>query len=320
MVKIGLIGLGKWGKNHLRSLSELNCNIVGVSDVDICKKELAEKYGIDFFSDYKKLLPKVDALAITTPTDIHYETVVNCLNAGKHVLVEKPIASSSEESKKLIELAKSKNLILSVGYLFRFNNSIKRVKELMKEIGEIQYITCRYIHSTKPPRKDSGAILNLGIHPIDILNFITGRRPVKVFAKKKNLLSKELEDSAVVMFDYKDFFATVEVSCTHPEKKRDMWIIAEKEKLYVDYFNQKIVRYPIIVSYENVERKDSFEEKIPANEPLKDELDYFIKLVEKKNEKGFADIENIGRENYYTTLMCELSIKSAGTGEELIIK
>jgi len=319
MAKIGLIGIGRWGKNHLRSLSEIDCDLVGISDVDVKKKKLADECGVKFFEDYKQLLKEVDAVVITTPTDVHYKTVIDCLNAGKHVLVEKPIAVTSEQSKKLVELAESKNLILSVGYLFRFNNSIKRLKELVKEIGEIQYITCRYIHSTKPPRKDSGVILNLGIHPMDILNFITGRRPVKVFAKKKNLLSEQFEDSAVVMFDYGDFFATIEVSCAHPEKKRDMWIIAEKEKIYVDYFNQKIVRYPLTVTYEKVEREEPFEEGIVANEPLKDELEYFVKLVDEKDQKGILETENIGEEEYYTTRACELSIKSAETGREMEI-
>ena len=319
MAKIGLIGIGKWGKNHLRSLSEIDCDLVGISDVDVKKKELADEYGVEFFEDYEQLLEKVDAVVITTPTDVHYKTVTDCLNAGKHVLVEKPISATSEQSKKLVELAESKNLILSVGYLFRFNNSIKRLKELVEEIGEIQYITCRYIHSTKPPRKDSGAILNLGIHPMDILNFITGRRPVKVFAKKKNLLSERFEDSAVIMFDYGDFFATIEVSCAHPKKKRDMWVIAEKEKIYVDYFNQRIVRYPLTVTYEKVEREEPFEEDIVVNEPLKDELRYFVKLVDERDHKGILETENIGEEEYYTTRACELSIKSAETGREMEI-
>ena len=319
MVKIGIIGIGKWGKNHLRSLSEIDCDIVGISDVDIKKKRLAEEQGIEFFEDYLKLLEKVDAVTVATPTDLHYDIVIDCLNAGKHVLVEKPIASTSKQSKKLTDLADSKNLILSVGYLFRFSNSIKRVRELVNEIGELQYITCRYIHSTKPPRRDSGAILNLGIHPMDILNFITGRRPVKVFAKKKNLLSKQFEDSAVIMFDYGNFFATIEVSCTHPEKKRDMWIISETEKIYVDYFNQKITRYPLTVTYEKVERQEPFEESIAINEPLKDELTYFVKLVEEKDKKEIWDMENIGKEEYYTTRSCELSMKSAETGKGIVI-
>jgi len=320
MVKIGIIGIGKWGENHLQSLSDIDCTLVGISDVDIKKKKLAEEFGVKFFQDYKQLLREVDAVTVTTPTDTHYQIVIDCLNAGKHVLVEKPIATTSKQSEELVSLAKSKNLILSVGYLFRFNNSIKRVKELLKEIGEIQYITCRYIHSTKPPRMDSGAILNLGIHPMDILNFITDKKPIKVFAKKKNLLSKQFEDSAVIMFDYGDFFATIEVSCTHPEKKRDMWIIAEKEKIYVDYFNRKVIRYPLNVTYEKVERDEPFEEDISVNEPLKDELKYFVELVDEKDQNGMVNVENIGKEEYYTTRACELSIESAEIGKEMMIK
>ncbi len=320
MIRIGLIGIGKWGLNHLKSLVQINSNLVAISDVDVTKKELADKYKVEFFDDYKKLLQKVDAVIITSPTDTHYKIVTDCLLAGKHVLVEKPIATTSEQSKKLVELAQSKDLIISVGYLYRFNNSIRRLKDLIKDIGEIQYITSRYIHSTKPPRKDSGAILNLGIHPIDILDFITGRRPKKVFAKKKNLLSKQFEDSAMIMFDYGEFFATLEVSCAHPEKKRDMWIIAEKEKIYVDYFNQKIMRYPIQISYKNILRDSPIEEDIIQNEPLKDELKYFIELVDKKDQKEILNVENIGKEEYYTTRICELCIESAKTGKEMIVK
>jgi len=290
MVKIGIIGIGKWGKNHLRSLSEIDCELIGISDIDEKKKEIAETYGINYYTDYRKLLKEIDAVIISTPTDSHYQIVIDCLKTGKHVLVEKPIAINSKESKRLVQLAESKNLILSVGYLFRFNNSIKKAKELIKEIGEIQYITCRYIHSTKPPRGDSGAILNLGIHPMDILNYITNKRPSTVFAKKKNLLSEKYEDSAIILLEYKDFF------------------------------NQKVIRYPLIVTNEKIQRKDPIIEDIKINEPLKDELKYFINLVDGKNNKALIETENIGEEEYYTTRICELSIKSAETGKEMEIK
>lgn len=320
MVDIGIIGAGKWGRNHLRTLSSLDCNLVGISDLDIKKKELARGYNIDFFHNYNDLIKKVDAVVIATPTDTHYRIAVDCLNNNKHVFIEKPIASKSKKSKELVDLSHSKNLILSVGYLYRFNNSIKRVKEIIKEIGEIQYINCRYIHSTKPPRKDSGVIINLGIHPLDILNFITGKRPIKVFAKKKNLISDKLEDSAIILLDYNDFFAFIEVCCTHPKKKRDMWIIAEKEKIYVDYFNQKIMRYPISINYDKVIKDEPFEEKVTVNEPLKDELDYFIKLVKNKKQEDIITEENIGKEEYFTIKTCELSNMSAEIGREIEIK
>jgi len=314
MAKIGLIGIGKWGINHLKSLLELDCTLAGISDTDIKKKELAEKHNLNFFEDYRDLLNKADAVIVTTPTDTHYKIVKDCLQSGKHVLVEKPIAETSEQGKELVELAKKKNLILSVGYLYRFNNSIKRTKEIINEIGEIQYITARYIHSTKPPRKDSGVIMNLGIHVIDILNFITEKIPKKIYSKKKNLLSKKYEDSASILLDYSNFFASIELSCTHPEKARDIWVIAENEKVYVDYFNQRIIRYPIKVSYERIEKTEPFEEKITPNEPLKEELKYFVELIDRK-DKNLE--ENLGKENYYTTRICELCLKSANTGREL---
>jgi hypothetical protein len=99
-----------------------------------------------------------------------------------------------------------------------------------------------------------------------------------------------------------------------------MWIIAEKEKIYVDFFNQKILRYPIIVSYEQIKHEQIIEEKINPNEPLKDELEYFIKYIQEKKKKKISYYENIGKEDYYTTRICELSIKSAETGKEMIIK
>jgi len=320
MVKIGIIGIGKWGINHLKSLKKIDCEIIGISDVNPEIKKIADEYQIKFYLNYLDLLNETEAVTIAGPTDLHYEMVKKCLQNGKHVLVEKPISLTSKQSKELITLAKNKNLVLSVGYLFRFNNSIKYIKKQIDNIGKIQYITCRYIHSTKPPRRDSGVILNLGIHVIDILNFILKKKPSKVYVKKKNLLSKKFEDSAIIILDYKDFFASIELSCTHPEKKRDMWIIAEKEKIYVDFFNQKILRYPIIVSYEQIKHEKIIEEKINPNEPLKDELEYFIKYIQEKKKKKISYNENIGNEDYYTTRICELSIKSAETGKEMIIK
>ena len=85
--------------------------------------------------------------------------------------------------------------------------------------------------------------------------------------------------------------------------------------MYIDFFNQKMIRYPIKVSYERIERKEPIEENINRNEPLKEELKYFITLIEKGGVK-----ENLGRENYYTTRVCELCLKSANSGKELIVE
>src|SRR3989338_129917 len=245
MVKIGVVGAGKWGINHLRIFSELDCELVGLADSDNEKREIANKYKIKFFTNYKELLPLVDAVSVVVPTNLHFGVVKECLLAGKHVLVEKPITLNSNEAKKLIELAKNKNLILAVGYLFRFNAAVLALKGELKKIGDIQYITARYIHSNKPPRKDCGVVFNFAIHLIDILNFILDEKPKRVFCKKLNYLSEEREDCAFIILDYGKFIANMEVSWFHPLKKRDMWIIGSKEKVYIDLFEQIIKKYPI---------------------------------------------------------------------------
>jgi len=89
---------------------------------------------------------------------------------GKHVLVEKPITPEYNSAKELVNLANEKNLVLGVGYLFRFNPAVNSIKEQIKSIGEIQYITARFIHSNKPPRRDSGVIFNFGIHLFRLLH------------------------------------------------------------------------------------------------------------------------------------------------------
>lgn len=312
-MKIGVIGSGKWGQNHLRVFSELGC-LVALADIDESKKELADSFNIKFFKDYKEMLKEVDAVSVVVPTDLHYMVVKDCLKAGKHVFVEKPITSKSEEAEELIKIAKDKNLILSVGYLFRFNSAVKAVKKELKNIGDVQYITARYIHSNKPPRKDSGVVFNFAVHLIDTINFILDKRPKKVFCKKFHYLSQEREDAAFINLDYGDLIANFEVSWFHPEKKRDMWIIGSKAKLYVDLFEQIVIKYPIEISLDKTTHGNEINLEVRKNEPLNDELTYFYRLVRDKN------LPNLGAEDeYVTTKVCELCLKSAEQGKELEI-
>ena len=101
MLRIGVIGTGRWGVNHLRVFSEVPCELVGLADVDEEKKQLAEQYGIEFRRDFRELLPLVDALTVATPASTHFEVAADCLRAGKHVLVEKPLALSLPHAQSL---------------------------------------------------------------------------------------------------------------------------------------------------------------------------------------------------------------------------
>jgi len=318
MVKIGVIGGGKWGQNHLRVFNSLGCELVGLADVNDEKKELADKYGIKFFTDYKKLLPLVDAVSVVVPTNFHYDAVKDCLLAGKHVLVEKPITLGSKKAKELMELAKTQKKILTVGYLFRHNSAVLELKERIKEIGDLQYITARYIHSNKPPRKDAGVVFNFGVHLIDILNFVLEKTPEKVFCKTMKYLSDEKEDCAFIVLDYGDFIAEFEVSWLHPQKKRDMWVVGSKEKLYIDLFEQILVKYPIEVRYDGNLTGKTENIEIRKNEPLKDELEHFCNMIgAAKNDKDAERINELEDSECKTTKICELCLESAKLGKEL---
>lgn len=318
VVRIGVIGSGKWGENHLRDLSKVSsCHLVGLADIDERKSELAAKHGVQFFKNYKDLLAHVDAVTVVTPTNFHYEIAKDCLLQGKHVFVEKPLCFDHQQSQELVDIANKQKLVLSVGYVFRFNPLMSRVKELLPEIGEIHYISGRYIHSTVPPRKDSGVIFNLGVHLIDFLNVLLEQTqaPQKIYARNSHQISKHHEDSSFITIDYGTFGAHLEVSCCHPLKKRDMWIIGSKEKVYLDFLDQVIERHPLVVQEDKTERKETFRDPhVGKNQPLYEELKYFAHLCNKKSMGEDVNV-NLSAENVLTTKMCCLAIKSAQNNE-----
>ena len=315
MLKVGVIGAGDWGKNHIRIYTESDCKLIGIADSDKNKKQLADSFNIEFFSDYKQLLSLIDAVSVVVPTNMHYNVVKYCLSHGKHVLVEKPITNDSKSAMELFALAKNKNLVLAVGYLFRFNSAVNVLKEEIKNIGNIQYITGRFIHSNKPPRKDSGVIFNFGIHLVDILNYILGTTPKSVFCKRACFLSDDREDVAFINMDYGSFIANLEVSWFHPLKERDFWIIGTKAKIYADLFEQIVKKYPLKISYEKTNIEPEINLEVHKNEPLKDEIIAFLNDIENRNRR-FDNIE----EEILTTKICELALESAKTGKEMFIE
>lgn len=294
-MKIGLVGLGKWGRNHERVFKELEkaglCSLVWAKDKDFKEKMLSE----------------VDAVSIVTSTDTHYEIAKQCLEAGKHVLVEKPITLKSAEAKELVDIAKGKNLVLAAGYLYRFNPAVIKLKEELKNVGDIHYITMRYVHSDRPPRKDMGVIFNFASHLFDILSFVLEREPREIFCKKVNYLSEEREDCALITLDYGDFIASLEVSWFHPIKARDCWVVGSKERIHTDFFSQGMNIF-------HVEEKEGkmAEENIEHKEPLKEELKHFIECIKERKKPA-----NSGDAGYSVTSFCEIALESAKRSMEV---
>ncbi|MFC2067627.1 Gfo/Idh/MocA family protein [Chloroflexota bacterium] len=314
MVRIGVIGAGKWGQNHLRVFSEVPCDLIGFADIDASKVGLTGKYHIEYKQDYHELLSLVDAVSIATPANTHYQVAMDCLGMGKHVLVEKPLALDSQDGEQLVALAKKRGLVLAVGYLFRLNPAVIKLKEELKNAGRIHYMMLRYVHSDKPPRRDSGAIFECASHLFDILTFILRKMPHYIFCKAIKHLSQQREDGALILLDYGDFVASLEAGWFHPLKKRDAWIMASQQTMHVDFLEQSIRRYPIEISLDKVVKGEVFDVEIDRKEPLREEISHFIQCI----ESGKKPI-NDGESGWMVTRLCQFALESAEKGKELTL-
>ena len=135
VLRLGVVGVGSMGQNHARLYSQpltQNSKLVGVADGDPARaKEIGEKYGVPYYSDYHDLLGKVDAVSIAVPTTLHYKVAMEFLKAGIHCLVEKPIASTISEAEEMIEAAENNHVNLAVGHIERFNPAVIKLKEVI---------------------------------------------------------------------------------------------------------------------------------------------------------------------------------------------
>lgn len=273
---VGVIGVGYWGRKIVDEYSKVeDVNLVGVSDLD--EKNLAhcaERYGVkDGYKDYKKLLEKKDlhAVNICTPNQMHYRITKDALEAGKNVLVEKPITLNSKEGKELVALAEKKGLTLSVGHIFRFNNALAEIRRLIKEenyFGKLYLMECNWLNLEKAfPDRD--VLFDLAPHMFDIQNYLTDQWPVEVSCTGGQFRRKEGEETAYVVSKFKDgMISLANISWLVPKKTRQIFIAGEARSALVDAVAQKITVY---------ESGYTKEILINSNNTIRDELIHFVK-------------------------------------------
>ena len=169
-VKVGVIGIGNMGWHHARVLSLLrDAELVGVADPDADRGRLAtEQFGCRWFADYRTMLTEVEAVCIAVPTLLHHPVGMACLEAGLHVLIEKPIAASQDEATALIQAARTAGRLLQVGHIERFNPAFR---ELIKVVANEEVVVLEgRRHSPHADRaNDVSVVLDLMIHDIDLV-------------------------------------------------------------------------------------------------------------------------------------------------------
>jgi len=237
-VKVLLIGLGRWGEKHLRVLGELGCEL-WVADVSPERRTLAVKAGVAegrAVADFRDALPQVDAVDIVTPADNHLALASECLRAGKHCFVEKPLTLTVAEGRALADVVRSTPHVLQVGHIFRFHPVTQFLSERIKSgsVGAIRYCTGRFA-GFKRPRHDVGVTQTDGIHYFDLFAYLLEKNPTAVTATLRDFLGRGMDDIGFCAVEYGDVPAFVEAGYFAPGTFRDCVIVGEQGTLAGDF-------------------------------------------------------------------------------------
>lgn len=279
MVNVGVIGAGYLGQHHARIYAELEgAHLAAVVDVDEGRADaIARRYGSTAFGDFRKVLGRVDALSIVTPTSTHFEIARECIRAGKDVMIEKPLTALLAEADALIDEADKAGVIAQVGHLERFNPAVLAVYPL---IDAPKFIEAERLSPFLGRGIDVDITLDLMIHDIDIiLALLSHNRGAVAVKDSKALVAQVLTgkiDLAKVWLEFSTGTqALLTASRLSPEKSRTLKIFQDTSYLLVDYQQMDIRRF-------HTRHGEIFQETIQVEkcEPLREELRDFIECVE----------------------------------------
>ncbi len=278
-MKIVQIGTGGWGKNHTRILSQLEV-LIAVCDSDSQKsKEYGEKYSVNHYESLDKLLTteEFDGAFVVTPTSTHTAIAKKLLEAKKHVFVEKPMAYKSEDGQELATLAEKNKVILTCGYIERFNPAVDIVKKMVNEKKYGDLVMLEFHRENRMPLhiKDVGIIYDTSVHDIDTANWLFNDMPQVVFARAGKI-KHEHEDFTSIMLGYKnDKVAIITSNWITPKKLRKFNAVCTDAIISSDFISQEII-------VEKDEESETIQNE--KQEPLLLEIQSFLGAIEGKNE------------------------------------
>ncbi len=290
-LRIGVIGVGNMGQHHTRVLSLLkDVELVGISDVDVERGlDTASKYRIRYFEDYHDLLPHVDAVCIAVPTRLHHLVGMTCLQAGIHVLIEKPIAASINEAESLVNAAAEAQCILQVGHIERFNPAFQELIKVLKT-EDLLALEAHRMSPYSNRANDVSVVLDLMIHDIDLLLELAGSPVDRLSASGSRAMdsnSTHLDYVTATLGFANGIVATLTSSKVTHRKIRRIAAHCRNSLTEADFLNNEILIHRQITANCSADygqvlyRQDGLIEKVYTSniEPLHAELEHFVNCV-----------------------------------------
>ena len=315
MKKLGVavVGTGFWGRNQARVYKELEeTELLAVCDINAERaKTVAKQFGAKPYTNLVRMLKRKDikAVSICTWSTSLAKEALKALRAGKHVLVEKPMATNVKQAEKLLETAEKQDLHLTVGFLMRFIPGVRHIKKAVKNkrIGDLVCATAKRVSQWPERMGDVGVVKDIAIHDIDITRHLFDEDPLAVYAKIGRMKHRKFEDYAQIMLTFEGGkSAFIESNWLTPYKTRILVITGSEAIMKLDYITQEL-------TIENA--KQTVQPRIAWREPLKLELQHFANCVLKKEKPLITGIDGLK-----ALRIAESALKSSATGRVIKLK
>jgi predicted dehydrogenase len=299
-LNVGVVGCGYWGPNLIRNFRALpNCYLKAMCDLNEARlRHLRGLYSeVEGVTDYKHLLNGIglDAVVVAAPVKHHYPLAKAALLAGKHTMIEKPMASSSEECEELIDIAQRKGLVLMVGHTFLYSAPVRKITEIVRsgDLGEIRYINARRLNLGLF-QKDINVAWDLAPHDISIILHILGEYPTAINCQGNAHITPNIEDVTNISLSFRnERFATIQSSWLEPRKVREMTIVGTRRMIVyndlhplesIRIYDTRVERPPHYDTFAEFQYSyhygDSYIPHIQQEEPLRAECQHFLDCIE----------------------------------------
>lgn len=295
-LRVAVIGVGSMGKNHARVYADLSdVELVAVSDISPeLAQSIGEKYSVPGYADYRRMLSveKPDAVSIVVPTATHEEVALAAMEAGVHLLIEKPIAATVDEGRRIIQRAKELERVLMVGHIVRFNPAMQELKKKLQagELGRIFQVFCRRAGPFPARIRDVGVVVDLAPHDVDVMRFLLGEDPKRVFAETEQRIHTDHEDLLFGLLRFPHgVTGAMEINWLTPTKMRETLVLGERGLFRVDDLTQDLYFYENaqtagelwagLSTIKGVSEGSMIRYTLQRYEPLKAELQAFVQAV-----------------------------------------
>ena len=303
-IGVGIVGYGYWGPNLVRNFyASPDTKVIGVCDSHRERLQKVKRSfpNVDMYSDFDELLrnPGLDAISLATPVDTHFPLAMKALEAGKHVLVEKPMASTTEQALLLRDAAKKRGLTLMVGHTFVYTGAVQKIKDLVSsgELGDLHYYDGVRVNLGLF-QHDVNVLWDLAIHDLSILDYVIGREPLAVSATGVSHIPDQPESLAYLTLFFEDkLMAHLHVNWMAPVKIRRTLIGGSKKMIVYDDLepSEKVRVYDkgvdLVESDEDIRQMlvsyrtgDAWIPKVDLTEGLAVEVSHFIDCIRHSRE------------------------------------